>query len=89
MGDDASCSFNESFSCTCAEGSRPTLHDAVHTLISRHEVLRATIDPDGSRLHFAPPLTLEIPRRDFSAFSAEKRDAEVKQLLSQAGPPST
>ncbi len=84
LGDDASCSFNESFS-TYLRGPLQIdmLREAVNTVIGRHEALRATVDLDGTRLHFAPELKLEIPLRDLSQLNAEARDAELKQLLAQ------
>src|SRR5205807_5736989 len=84
LSDDASCSFNESFS-TYLRGpfQIDTLRAAVNTAIGRHEALRATVDPDGTKLHFAPELKLEIPLRDLSQLNPEAREAELKQLLAE------
>src|SRR5579871_6805934 len=84
LSDEASCSFNESFSIYLRGSLQAdTLRNSVNMLLTRHEALRATIDPDGTKMHFAPELKLEIPLRDLSTLEAVERDAEVKRLLAE------
>jgi amino acid adenylation domain-containing protein len=49
MGDDASCSFNESLSVTLRGNlNEQFLREAAQSLIDRHEALRTTFSPDGA-----------------------------------------
>jgi hypothetical protein len=52
-------------------------------VISRHDALRATVDPDGSNLRFAPELKLEIALRDLTGFEQSLRDQELKRILAE------
>ena len=82
LGDDASCSFNESFSVYLRGPLQiEKLSNAVNTVITRHEALRATIDPEGTKLCFAPELKLDVPLRDLSQLESVARDRELKRLL--------
>ena len=84
LSDEASCSFNESFSIYLRGSLQvETLRSSVNMLVARHEALRATIDPDGTKMHFAPELKLEIPMRDLSILETTERDAELKRLLAE------
>ena len=84
LSDEASCSFNESFSIYLRGTLQvDTLRYSVNMLLARHEALRATIDPDGTKMHFAPELKMEIPLRDLSALEALERDAELRRLLAE------
>jgi amino acid adenylation domain-containing protein len=81
LGDDASCSFNESFSVYLRGRLQVgALRDAVNVLLARHDALRATADPDGFDLHFQPELGIEIPVRDLSALDSAARESELRRL---------
>src|SRR5260221_8394723 len=82
LGDDASCAFNESFSVYLrGELKVDALRGALNTVIARHEALRATVDPEGELLHFAPELKLELPLKDLSGMDLAKKEAEIKKIL--------
>src|SRR5579883_636263 len=82
LGDDASRSFNESFSLRLRGPLQiDDLRRAVNRLLDRHEALRATIDPDGESLHFSPELRIDIPLRDLSTLDIKQREAELAQIL--------
>jgi amino acid adenylation domain-containing protein len=84
LGEDASCSFNESFNWYLRGPLNPdALRQAVNAVIARHDALRATVDPDGSNLRFAPELKLEVPLRDLTGFEPSLRDQELKRILAK------
>ncbi len=82
LGDDASCAFNESFSVYLrGELKVEALRDALNEVIARHEALRATVDPEGDLLHFAPELKLELPLKDLSGTDLATKEVEIKKIL--------
>jgi amino acid adenylation domain-containing protein len=82
LADDASCSFNESFSVHLRGPLQAdALRESVNAVIARHESLRATVDAEGTALHFLPELKLAIPLRDISQMEPASRDAELKRTL--------
>ena len=84
LGDDASCSFNESFSVYLSGVLRvDALRDAVNALLARHDALRATADPDGFNLHFQPKLEIEIPLRDLSDLDQAARQSELRRISAE------
>ncbi len=84
MGDDASCSFNESFTLYL-RGTLDTnaLGLAVNAVVARHDALRATVDPDGTKLHFRRERKIDIPLCDLSGLDSDARDAELKRMLAE------
>jgi amino acid adenylation domain-containing protein len=84
LGDDASCSFNESFSVYFKGALQvAALRDAVNALLARHDALRATADPDAFNLHFRPKWQIEIPLRDLSALDPAARDSELRRISAE------
>jgi amino acid adenylation domain-containing protein len=84
LGEDASCAFNESFNWYLRGPlNADVLRSAVNTVIARHDALRATVDPDGINLKFAPELKLQIPLRDLSGLEASARDEELGRILAK------
>ena len=84
LDDDASCSFNESFSVYMRGPLQvPALNEALNALIARHEALRATVAADGTTLHFSPELKLELPLCDLSKVDQSAHEAEVQRLLAK------
>jgi amino acid adenylation domain-containing protein len=82
LADDASCSFNESFSVYLQGPLRTdALRESVNAVIARHEALRATVDAEGNSLHFLSELKLAIPLRDISQMAPDVREAELKRML--------
>jgi len=82
LADDASCSFNESFSVHLRGPLQAdALRESVNAVIARHESLRATVDAEGTTLHFLPEMKLAIPLRDISQMESEARDAELRRVL--------
>jgi amino acid adenylation domain-containing protein len=84
LGDDASCSFNESFSVYLRGALHAgALRDAVNALLARHDALRATADPDAFNLHFRPKLEIEIPLRDLSELQPAARESELRRISAE------
>jgi amino acid adenylation domain-containing protein len=82
LADDASCSFNESFSVYLHGPLQvDALRESVNTVIARHESLRATVDAEGTTLHFLPELKLPIPLRDISQMESDARDGELTRMI--------
>ena len=82
LADDASCSFNESFSVHLRGPLQAdALRESVNAVIARHEALRATVDAEGTTLHFLPELNLETPLRDISKMEITAREAELNRVV--------
>ena len=81
LGDEASCAYNESFSVSLQGNLQmDALRDAVNKLVTRHEILRATIDGDAGKIRINPELSLEIPLRDLSEFELDVRELELRKI---------
>lgn len=62
VSEEASCSFNESFTVELrGDLNAAVLREAIGDLVNRHDALRATFDTAGRSARFAPQLNLEIP----------------------------
>ncbi len=61
-GDEASCSFNESFSLTL-EGvlDETAIRKAFDTVVSRHDALHIRFDRNGEHFQFIPDFKLDLP----------------------------
>jgi amino acid adenylation domain-containing protein len=82
LSDDASCSYNESFTLHMrGQVNELALKDAIYQLVNRHDALRATFIHEGQVQKFAPKLDLNIPTVDLIALSAAERDARWKQII--------
>ena len=79
LSKEASCAYNESFTLRM-QGSldEPALRASLQELINRHDALRVTVAADGSSLHFASQLRLDIPVTDLSALTPSERDAQLE-----------
>jgi amino acid adenylation domain-containing protein len=84
LGDDASCSYNESFSVHLRGAlDVDALRAAVNALIARHEALRASVDAESMTLRFHPELKLDIPLRDLSGLTPAAREDELQHMLAE------
>jgi len=82
LSDDASCSYNESFTLHMrGKVNEAALKDALRQLVNRHDALRAVFIHEGQVQKFTPTLDLNIPTVDLTAFSAAERDARWKQMI--------
>jgi amino acid adenylation domain-containing protein len=82
LSDEASCSYNESFTLHMrGKVNEAALKDALRQLVNRHEALRAVFIHEGQVQKFAATLDLSIPTVDLTGFSAAERDARWKQII--------
>jgi amino acid adenylation domain-containing protein len=82
LSDDASCSYNESFTLYMrGKLNEPAFKDAVRQVVNRHDALRATFVHEGQVQKFAPKLDLNIATVDLTPLSATERDARWKQII--------
>ena len=84
MGDESNRSFNESVSLLLrGRFDRELFGRALQEVIGRHEALRMTFDPDGSKACVAAGLEVETPFLDLSAEEAGAREEELARLIRQ------
>ncbi len=60
------------------------LRDAIHTLVARHESLRATFSHDGTMMRVASVAPANIVLHDWTARSGDERDAALAALRRSA-----
>ncbi len=82
LGDDASCSYNESFTLHMrGTVNEPVLREAIHKVLDRHDALRATFDAEGKTQRFAAKLELNIPTQDLSSLNPQGRQERLQQII--------
>ncbi|CAH2601472.1 Amino acid adenylation domain-containing protein [Rhodovastum atsumiense] len=97
LGDDASCSFNESISLRL-DGTldEAALEAALADVVSRHDALRARFRPDGERMLITATPAPAWRRHDLSALPPAEAGRKLDELVMQdaatafdlvAGPP--
>lgn len=79
-GDEASCSFNESFTLRL-DGAldEAAFISAFKTVIARHDALHIRFDRTGERFSFIPDFSIDLPILDVS--EEEKRDQILRDLV--------
>src|SRR5208283_6119439 len=84
IGEDASCSYNESFSLRLRGSlNESALREAVCELMNRHEALRATFSEDGERMRVASGFDGEIPLVDLSQFMPAEREQRRIEIVGE------
>lgn len=84
LGEEASCSYNESFTLHMRGSvNESALREALKQVIARHNALRATFDAEGKTQHIAPRLDLNIQKTDLSASSSGAREAQLAELIAR------
>ena len=82
LSDEASLAFNESSSIELSGRlDLAALRQALSDLVVRHQMLRATLSPDGLELCIAEKLVLELQLSDLSASSLEQRAKALARHL--------
>jgi amino acid adenylation domain-containing protein len=83
IGEDASCSYNESFSLSLKGLLNETaLKEALYEVINRHEALRATFTEDGESVKVAPQYAGDISFTDLSSLSPTEREQKRANIVS-------
>lgn len=84
IGEEASCSYNESFTLHIrGRVNTSALKAALQEVVKRHDALRATFSPEGDRQRFSSTLKLEIPDIDLSHLEPEERTARLQKMISE------
>lgn len=84
LSEEASCSYNESFTLHMrGTVNERTLFEALRQLIRRHDALRAAFDREGKILHIASELNLEIPVVDLTALKPADRQSRLEEMISE------
>ncbi len=82
LGDDASCSFNESVLVRLRGVlDVAALHHAVGRLVHHHEALRSTFCPADGRVCVARVMALDLPLEDLTGLPEPERDARAAATL--------
>ncbi len=82
LGEEASCSYNESFTLHMRGNvDDAALREALQQLVARHDALRSSFSPEGDRQRFAPELKLEIPTVDLIGLTPSEREIRVRQII--------
>src|SRR5688572_2833888 len=83
-GEEANIAYNESNSLLFnGEMNVKALERAVSTLVSRHESLRASFSAYGRYMLIYKDIPYQFPFKDFSASSPEKKEANLREALSE------
>ena len=84
LGEEASCSYNESFTLHMRGiVNDQAIRAALQQVLSRHDALRATFDSEGKLQHFAPQIELDIPVIDLCRLEEAERRARFQQMIEQ------
>jgi amino acid adenylation domain-containing protein len=86
LGEEASCSYNESFSLQLRGKLNETaLRKALQQVLARHDALRATFSREGDLQRFSPELDIQVPTVDLSQLAPADREARFRQIISDDG----
>ena len=82
LGEEASCSYNESFTLRMRGNiNEPVLKESVRQLVARHDALRATFSHEGNLQKFATKLDLNIPTVDLTSLKPAEQEARLHQII--------
>ena len=86
LGEDASCSYNESFTLHMrGKVNESVLKEAIQQIVARHDALRASFSKEGDLQWFAPELKLEIPTRDLTHLDQAQREEQLQKIINDEG----
>ena len=82
LSDEASCSFNESFTLQMRGNLNQTaLENAVECLVARHDALRSKFDEKRNCVRVLDTIGIEMPLVDMSSLSPGERTERLEQLI--------
>ncbi len=82
LSEEASCSYNESFSLHLrGELNESTFKKALEYVVRRHDCLGATFDGESGVQKLTPISRLQIPTLDLAPLALEEREAHVEQII--------
>jgi amino acid adenylation domain-containing protein len=84
LGDDASCSFNESVALHLRGAlNEAAFQSAWDGIMLRHDALRGSFGATGEQMCFARPERFAFSRSDVSGRSADEREAVLRELIDE------
>jgi amino acid adenylation domain-containing protein len=84
ISDEASCSYNESFTLHLrGRLNEDALREALRQATARHDALRARFDSDGKTQHFPARLDLNIPLVDLAGLREQERQNRLQKLVDE------
>ena len=82
LGEEASCSYNESFTLHMRGNvNAAALKEALQQIVARHDALRASFSAEGNLQRFASKLKLEIATIDLTHLDPAEREARLQQII--------
>ncbi len=82
ISEDASCSYNESFTLHLrGKLNEGALRKALRQVIKRHDALRAGFDSEGKTQHFAAALDVDMPLVDLTGLDEQQRRVRVQNII--------
>jgi amino acid adenylation domain-containing protein len=82
LGEEASCSYNESISLRLHGNiNESALKRALELIVSRHQALRATFGSEGDRQHFAPQPSIDVPTVDLASLAPNERESRLQEIV--------
>jgi amino acid adenylation domain-containing protein len=82
LGEEASCSYNESFTLHMrGKVNESALKEAVRQLVGRHDALRATFSREGKFQTFVPKVDVNISTVDLTSLTPVERKARFQQII--------
>ena len=82
LGEEASCSYNESFTLHMRGAvNESAVKEALQQIVARHDALRVTFSSEGNLQRIAPQLKLEIPSVDLSHLGPIEREGKLQEII--------
>ena len=82
LSEEASCSYNESFSLHLRGNVNEfALKHALQLVVSRHQAFRASFSGEGDLQSFAPELEIGVPTVDLTSLTPSERENQSQQIV--------
>jgi amino acid adenylation domain-containing protein len=82
LSEEASCSYNESFSLHLRGNVNESgLKRALELVVSRHQAFRASFGSEGDQQYFAPELRIDVPTVDLTSLTPSERESRLQQIV--------
>jgi amino acid adenylation domain-containing protein len=82
LGEEASCSYNESFSLHLRGNlNEAALGQALELIVSRHQALRARFGDEGDLQKFTAELKIDVPNVELTASAPGERESRLQQII--------
>ncbi|SHG99118.1 hybrid non-ribosomal peptide synthetase/type I polyketide synthase [Bradyrhizobium erythrophlei] len=82
LSEEASCSYNESFSLHLRGNvNQSALKQALQSIVSRHQAFRATFGSEGELQNFATELRIDVPTVDLTSLTPSEREGRLQQIV--------